>query len=94
VLSHRRYYVTKLRDRYLGPNLMVEDYTFEQAESDGPFRLETYLTRYAYRSATEAPSTGVWLILGVDLGTLGVLAVLGLLWRRRSRRKPEDVQEA
>ena len=117
LLSHRRYYVTKLRHDYLRPRLMTEDYTFEQAESDEPYREVIYYTRYVYRPATEAPPTEVaseptasavpterpneqspmdddWLILGVGLGALGALAVLGLVWRWRSRPKPENDEEA
>ncbi len=40
------------------------------------------------------PMDDNWLILGVGLGALGVLAVLALVRRRRSRRRPEDDQEA
>ena len=109
LLSHRRYYVTKLRHDSLRPHLMTEDYTFVQAESDEPYREVIYYTRYVYRPATEAPPNEVeseptateapivddsWPILGVGLGILGVLVVLGLLWLWRSRRKPEGKEEA
>ena len=111
LLSHRRYYVTKLRHGSLRPHLMTEDFAFVQAESDEPYRGVIYQTRYVYRPLTEVTSEPTAsavpterhngqpsidedrLILGVGLGTLGVLVVLGLVWRARSRRELEDEEE-
>ena len=45
------------------------------------------------RPEEQSPMDDDWLILGVGLGVVGVLAVLGLLWRRRSQRKSEAEKE-
>jgi len=102
LLNHRPYYVTKLWASHLSADLMAEDLTFGRAESDEPYRRVNYEIRTRCLKEGESPPSEVegkppayrvWLILGVGLGALGVLAALGLVWRR-FRREPEEEQEA
>ncbi len=102
LLNHRPYYVTKLWASHLSADLMAEDLTFGRAESDEPYRAVNYEIRTRCLKEGESPPSEVegkppayrvWLILGVGLGALGVLAALGLVWRR-FRREPEEEEEA
>ena len=106
LLTHRRYYVTKLRQSSLIAQEATEDLYLEQAASNELYRKVVYETDYRYvdaadieesSSGSERPETlqdGDWMLLGLGLALFGVLAVLGLVWRRRPRRKPEDEEEA
>ena len=95
LLSNRRYYVTKLHKGALTPASMAEDFTFWRTISDTLYRKVIYYNRYVYQPATEPPTVDVlWLVWAVGLGMLGALAVVGLVRRQRSRRKPGDEQEA
>jgi hypothetical protein len=100
LLTHRPYYVTKLCREHLFLSELTKDLYLERAASDEPYRLVLHRTVYLYRPESERPSSErlwSWLLeskgwLGwcVGLALIGLLAGLGLAWRRRSRRKPDQ----
>ena len=88
LLTHRPYYVTKLRQRSLFTPMVTEDLYLEHAASDEPCRMVVYETRYQYVDVTDPaePSSGSersetlqgggWLGWGL---TLVLILALGLI---------------
>jgi hypothetical protein len=59
LLTHRPYYVTKLRQRSLYTPKATEDFYLEQAASDEPYRMVLYETRYQYVDVTDRVTPGL-----------------------------------
>lgn len=103
LLTSRPYYVTKLRNSSLWASTLAEDLYLLRAANDEEFRRVIYRTTYEEcRPAPAVPlatATAValpgdqfrggsgWLVLGVGLALLGLVAGLALIWQW-SRRKP------
>lgn len=95
LLTHRPYYVTKLRG-YMGASAMTQDLYFDRAPSDEPYRQVIYKEKVVCIEATQSPSSSERPPASICVGPamLGLLPVLGLVRPWRSRRKSDEEMQA